>query len=225
MPLSRRLLLAAPAVIAGSGALAQGAWYPLKDRAGREVPNFRVAVEIETDIHALANAIPAGSGQADVILTEIYDANCGYCRRAAADVKAMLAADGSLGLRLINAPSLGLPSFQAARVEYAVKQIGGEARALAFHEASMAARGVFDGLRALDLAKDLGLDDREIEDLADREETGVAIASATRLANAANLSATPSWLMAGVALIGWPGRGVLEGAIAAVRRCDRPVCE
>lgn len=230
MPISRRAVLAvsalaAPALAAGPAVLAQGAWYPLKDASGREVPNFRVAVEIETDIHALATTISAGSRTADIILTEVYDANCGYCRRALSEVKAILAADGELGLRLVNAPSLGLPSFQAARVEHAVKLVAGDARALAFHEASMAARGVFDGLRALELAKDLGLDDAEIEDIADRPDTGAAVAAAVRLANAASLSATPSWLLAGTAIVGWPGRAVLEAAIAAVRRCDRPVCE
>lgn len=225
MPIRRRALLAVPLLARGPAAFGQGAWYPLKDGAGRDVPNFRVAVEIETDIHALANVIPAGSAQADIILTEVYDSNCGYCRRAARDVKAMLAADGELALRLVNAPSLGLPSFQAARVEHAVRLLGGDAKALTFHEASMAARGVFDGLRALELARDLGLNDEEVEDLADRQDTGEAVAAATRLANAANLSATPSWLLAGTAIIGWPGRAVLEQAIAAVRRCDRPVCE
>lgn len=225
MPLTRRALLAAPALLAvPTAGLSQGAWYPLTDGAGREVQNFRVAVEIETEIHGLANALRAGADQPDLILTEIYDSNCGYCRRAAREVKAMLAADGELALRLVNAPSLGLPSFQAARVEHAVRQVGGEAKALAFHEASMAARGLFDGLRALELAKELGLDDQQIEDVADSEETGAVVAAATRLANSANLSATPSWLVAGVAIIGWPGRAVLERAIAEVRRCDRPVC-
>ncbi|MFN3852952.1 MAG: DsbA family protein [Phreatobacter sp.] len=231
MPIRRRALLAAPLVavappllLQGPAAHGQGAWYPLKDGTGREVPNFRVAVEIETEIQGLANVISAGSAQPDVILTEVYDSNCGFCRRAAHDVKAMLAADGDLALRLVNAPSLGLPSFQAARVEHAVGLLGGNAKALAFHEASMAARGVFDGLKALELAKDLGLNDEEVEDLADRQETGAAVAAATRMANAANLSATPSWLLAGTAIIGWPGRAVLEQAIVAVRRCDRPVC-
>ncbi|QCI65568.1 DsbA family protein [Phreatobacter stygius] len=229
MILTRRRLIAtgavaamAPMAVPASGA--DDAWFPLRGPDGREVSNFRVPVELETEIAELDNGFSIGSESPDITLTEIYDSNCGYCRRAANDVKAMAEADPDLRIRFVNAPSLGLPSFQAARVEYAVKLVGGEAKARAFFDISMAARGVFDGLRALEAAKDIGLDDNEIETVADKPETGQVLAQAVRLANATNLAATPSWLIAGVALIGWPGRGTIEAAVRAVRECDKPVC-
>ena len=222
---SRRSLIASGLSLMATPALAQGAWYPLFGADGREVPNFRVPVEIETEITELDNALLIGSAEADITITEIYDSNCGYCRRAARDIHAMVEADPDLAVRFINAPSLGIPSFQAARVEYAVKQLGGDDKAKAYQAASMAARGVFDGVRGLEIAADLGLDRAAIEDLADKQETGQVLAQAARLANSANLAATPSFLLAGVALIGWPGRTVLEAAVKAVRQCDKPVCD
>jgi len=165
-----------------------------------------------------------GAREADLTLIEVYDSNCSFCRRAAMDVKRMTERDRDLAVSLVNAPSLGLPSVQAARVEYAVKQLGGEDKARAFHAASMAMRGVFDGRRALALAADLGLDRGQVEEVADRPETGRVIADAVRLANATNLAATPSWLIAGTAVIGWPGRPTMERIVAAVRDCDKPVC-
>lgn len=229
MSLSRRSALfagmAGLAVPALPGrAMAQGAWYPIAGADGREVQNFRVPVELQTEIMALDNAVLLGARDADITLIEVYDSNCSFCRRAAGDVKRMTERDRELAVSLVNAPSLGLPSVQAARVEYAVKQLGGEDRARAFHAASMAMRGVFDGLRALALAADLGLDRKAVEEVADRPETGQVVADAVRLANATNLAATPSWLVAGTAVIGWPGRPTMERIVAAVRDCDKPVC-
>jgi protein-disulfide isomerase len=225
MLFTRRSLLATSLVLAAPGRLlAQEPWFPIRGPDGREVQNHRVPIELETEFGELDHAFTIGSPDADVTLVEVYDSNCGYCRRAAAEVKAMVGADADLAVTFINAPSLGLPSVQAARVEYAVKQVGGADKVLAFHEASMAARGVFDGLRALEVAKDIGLDDVKIEDVADRPETGQVLAQASRLANASNLAATPSWLVTGTAIIGWPGRATLEGVIRAIRECDKPVC-
>lgn len=224
MAVSRRFLLVAGLAALPAPLAAEGGWYPLKDAAGRDIQNFRVPVELQGDIMALGNAFTLGSADADVTLIEVYDSNCSFCRRAAADVKAMTAADSDLAVSLINAPSLGLPSVQAARVEFAVKQIGGEAKVREFHARSMAARGVFDGLRALQLAADLGLDRKAVEEVADRPETGQVIVQAVRLANATNLAATPSWLVAGTAVIGWPGRAIMERIVASVRDCDKPVC-
>ena len=224
MPLTRRLVLISGLAALPTPLAAEGGWYPLRDAEGRDIQNFRVPVELQSEIMALDNAFTLGSADADVTLIEVYDSNCGFCRRAADDVKAMTAADLDLAVSLINAPSLGLPSVQAARVEYAVKQLGGEAKAQEFHARSMKARGVFDGLRALQVAADIGLDRRAVEEVADRPATGEVIVQAVRLANAANLAATPSWLAAGAAVIGWPGRPVMERIVRAVRDCDKPVC-
>lgn len=226
MILSRRLVLSAPIVAAlGGGARAQEPWYAVRGADGQPVQNHRIPIELETELAELDHAFTVGSPDADVTIVEVFDSNCGYCRRAARDIKAMVAADGELAVTFLNAPSLGIPSVQAARVEYAVKLLGGVDKAQAFHEASMAARGVFDGRRALALAAELELDEQAVEATADKPETGAVLAEASRLANATNLAATPSFLIAGTALIGWPGRAVLENVVRAIRQCDKPVCE
>lgn len=221
---TRRQVLAFAAATAATPAGAQGAWYPLEDASGRELTNFRIPVELETELGELDNVFAAGPEDADLTLTEVYDSNCGWCRRAAADIKAIAANDPDLRIRYLNAPSLGIASVQAAKVEYAVKRLGGDEQALAFHHAFMAERGVLDGARALLIASDLGLDLREVEAAADAEQTGAVLREAIRLANATSLSATPSFLIGGVALVGYPGRRTLEAVIRDMRECDRPVC-
>ncbi|MGQ3353067.1 MAG: DsbA family protein [Phreatobacter sp.] len=229
MAITRRsVALGGVAALAGLAGLhplgAQEGWYPLKDEAGRPIQNFRVPIELQTEIMALENAVTFGARQADLTLIEVYDSNCPYCRTAVGEMKQMIARDRELAVTVINAPSLGLASVLAARVEFAVKLLGGTDKARAFHEASMRIRGVLDGRRALELAADMGLDRAKVEEMADRTETGQVVARAVRLANASNLAATPSWLVAGTAVIGWPGRPTMERIVAAVRDCDKPVC-
>lgn len=225
MILNRRTVLAAAlSAAACAPAFAQDAWFPLLGQDGREVPNFRIPVEIETEIGELDHVFAIGPEDADVTLVEVYDSNCGYCRRAAADLKAIGEADPDLRIKFVNAPSLGLASIQAARVEYAVKKVEGEEKLVAFHQAFMAERGFLDGPRALLIAADLGLNADEIERVADEPATFAVLREATRLANNANLAATPSFIIAGAAIIGYPGRRVLEAAVGAVRECDKIVC-
>lgn len=221
----RRLLLGgllAPAV--ARSAAADEFWYPIPGSNGRPMVNFRMPVEIEIEIGELDSIFYLGPDDADVTLTEIYDSNCGFCRRAAADIAELAEQDGEMRVRYVNAPSLGLASFQAARVEYAVKRVGGASKALDFHKAFMAERGFLDGPRALLIAGDLDIDVDEVERVADQDDTGQVVRQATRLANAANLSATPSFIIGGAAIVGYPGRATLERILDAVRSCDKPVC-
>ncbi|MEI8144900.1 MAG: DsbA family protein [Alphaproteobacteria bacterium] len=225
MTITRRTLIgASTAMLAGAPALAQESWYPLTSADGREIVNFRVPVELETELSELDNVFSSGSERADVTLIEIFDSNCPWCRRAAADMRALALADIDLRITYVNAPALGLGSFQAAKVEYAVKKVAGAQKCLSFHHAFMSLRGPLDGVRALGIAKDMGLNAAEIEEIADDPATGAVIRDAARLARALNLAATPSWLIAGTAIIGYPGRPALEAIVRDVRQCDKPVC-
>ena len=220
----RTALLGATGLALSSQAQAQGAWYPVKGMDGRDVVNFRIPVEIEGQIETLPQVFLAGSSTPDVTLTEVYDLNCPWCRRAAADLRAMVKEDEDLKIRYVNAPALGIASFQAAKVEYAVRRIGGNEKALAFHHAFMSQRGTLDGLKGLEVAKDLGFDPKQVEAEADSEDAIITMKRAVKLAGDLNLSATPSWLISGIAIVGYPGSASLRKVVASVRKCDRPVC-
>ena len=48
--------------------------------------------------------------------------------------------------------------------------------------------------------------------------------SHVQLGNALRLAATPSFVVKGVAIIGYPGRTALETIVQSVHRCDNVVC-
>lgn len=203
---------------------AQDALYPIKGQDGSPVVNYRVPVELESRIEELPGAVVVGNPKGDVTLAEFYDLNCPFCRKAAADVAALLSADRELRLVLVPFPVLGVPSIQAGRVELAVQKLGTPAQFLGFHDKIYAGRGTVDGKRALAVAKELGFSVAKITALADEDSTTDTMLAHVRLGNALGLQATPSFVIKGVAVLGHPGREALEQMIAAVRRCDQVSC-
>jgi protein-disulfide isomerase len=99
-----------------------------------------------------------GNPSGDVTLVEFFDYNCGYCKQALADMRALLKADPNLRVVLKDFPVLGPDSVEASRVALAAgKQLQGE-RLFDYHVKLMDNRGRVNGERALSVAKDLGLD-------------------------------------------------------------------
>jgi protein-disulfide isomerase len=222
MMISRRLLI--PALLAAPALARAEGWFDLRADDGLRIANHRVPNDLAAGVDDLPGAIIAGNPQGDVTLSEFYDHNCGFCRRAAVDVAALVAADPNLKLVLIVIPQLSIGSVEAAKVELAVQALAGDATAFAFHRRIYATRGAIDGSRALAVASDLGLERREVEDMANREAMVDILKSHVRLANALNLGATPAYVLQGIAMVGHPGRKSLGQMIASVRRCDRVMC-
>lgn len=230
MQLTRRGAVAALAATAASATLApagraqDGALFPIRGEDGKPVVNYKVPVELESRIEELPGAVVIGNPKGDVTLAEFYDLNCPFCRKAAADGAALVAADRELRLVLVPFPVLGVPSIQAGRVELAVARIGTPAQFLAFHRAIFSGRGTVDGKRALAVVKEIGLSVPAITKAADEDDITDIMLAHVRLGNALGLQATPSWIVKGVAVLGHPGRRALEQMIASVRRCDQISC-
>lgn len=215
------------AVTAGvSPARAQeGALHPIKGEDGKPVLNYKVPVELESRIEELAGVVVVGNPKGDVTIAEFYDLNCPFCRRASADIAAMIEADRELRVVLVPFPVLGVASIQAARVELAVVKLATPAQVMAFHRKVYAGRGTIDGKRALAAAKDVGLPIAKVTAAADEDSITDTMLSHVRLGDALGLQATPSYIVKGVAVLGHPGRKALEGIVAAIRRCDAPSCD
>jgi protein-disulfide isomerase len=78
--------------------------------------------------------VVAGNPQGDVTLVEFFDFNCGYCKRALADVRELVKRDPKLRVVLKDFPVLGPGSAEAARVALAAKrQLAGPAKQFEFH--------------------------------------------------------------------------------------------
>jgi protein-disulfide isomerase len=199
-------------------------WFPITSDDGKAVANMRLPVEVASHIDELQGAIWSGSHSREITLVEFFDYNCPYCRGAAADLDALLRENPDVRLGLVNNPILSPASEQAARIELAVLNLGGPGRAYEFHRRLFQRRGVIDRDKALDVAHGLGAPHSEVGKLADSSEIQARLSAQMRLAASLGMAATPSFMIAGAGVFGYPGPTSLKRIIASVRACDQIAC-
>lgn len=212
------------AVLLASPGRAQQAQFPIRADDGRPVANHALSPQQAQSAERLAGAVVVANPKGDVTLIEFYDLNCPFCRRAAADLEAMIKADKRLRLVLVPYPVLGIASVLAGRVELAVARTQSPETFYRFHREIYAGRGVIDGQRAIATARALGLDEGKLLAVADSDELTEIMKTHARTGGALGLRATPGYVIGGVAIVGHPGRQALEKVVAAVRRCGKVVC-
>lgn len=210
-------LLAAPA------RAQEGQEFPIRADEGAPIQNFRIPSEL--DPATLPGIIWKGENSADVILYEFIDYNCAYCRKAARDIEALSGKDHDLRIGIVNNPILSVGSVQAAKVQQGILRLKGPLVAYDFHMRMFAKHGRSDGASALGVAREMGLDGRAVEESGDSAAVAQVLSRQARLAADLGMSMTPSFVVASVGLLGWPGPDALQSIVSNARKCDHPVCE
>jgi protein-disulfide isomerase len=196
--------------------------YPLVTDDGQRIANH--AVDLPGPIGRLPGVVTIGNRDSRTTLVEFYDLNCPYCRIAAVDVGDMLDTDMDLKLILVPYPVLGPNSVAASRVELAVAKLGTPEQFYEFHRRIYALRGTVDGPRALAVAHQLGFNEAAITALSNSDEVTQTMKGLLFLGNRLGLAATPSFILGGVAILGYPGRNALQALVDAVGSCGKVVC-
>lgn len=229
MPLNRRDLLVLSATLTGGigQAMAQSSdgWYSIKSDEGTPVPNTRLPVELFSEVEFLRGMIRVGPDTADVTVVEFYDYNCPFCRKAATDLQALIGGDKNLRLGFVNNPILSPQSKEAARIELGVLKLRGSSQAYELHKRLYRIPGRIDGEKAVTAALELGIGRDEIARSAAEADVTEALESQLKLAASLGFAATPSFLIAGAGVLGYPGPRTLARIVAAVRRCDVIACD
>ena len=101
------------------------------------------------------NAPVLGNPDGDVTVIEFFDYNCPYCKRAMAEIDALLAEDGNIRLVMREWPILSEGSAFAARAALASRQQGKYAE---MHDALMGMCGKVEEQAVLRVAVENGLD-------------------------------------------------------------------
>ena len=164
-----------------------------------------------------------GNPQGDVTLVEFFDYNCGYCKRAHADMKRLIEEDKNLRFVLKEFPVLGDGSVEAAHVGAAVNLVAPD-KYFAFHDALIAERGQVNGERALAVASDLGMDLAKLRETMSSDEVKETIAEVYDLANKLSLTGTPSYVTPREVVVGAVGYDALKASIEEVRACATTGC-
>jgi protein-disulfide isomerase len=218
------LLLAAPIAWAQTRdrSMQAVAEFPLNGDDGQRVPNH--SVTLAKPIDGLPGVVVAANPNGKTTLVEFYDLNCPFCRIASADVADMVDVDQNLRLVLVPFPVLGIASIAASRVELAVAKLGTPAQFYDFHRKIYAQRGTTDGQRALEVAHGLGFDVAALTKLGDSDAITAIMKNHLMLGNSLGLAATPAFIIAGVAVLGYPGRYRLQALVDAASTCGKVQC-
>jgi protein-disulfide isomerase len=167
--------------------------------------------------------VTLGNPQGDVTVVEFFDYNCGYCRRAMADMLELLK-DPKLKFVLKEFPVLGEGSTQAAQVAAAVRmQDKSGKKYLEFHQKLLGGRGQADKARALAVAKDVGFDVARIERDIGSDEVKAQIEESMKLAELLALNGTPSYVVGTDVLVGALGYNALKEKVNTAR-CGKAEC-
>ncbi|MDT3686336.1 MAG: DsbA family protein [Pseudorhodoplanes sp.] len=168
--------------------------------------------------------VTLGNPKGDVTMVEFFDYNCGYCKRAMADMMDLLKTDPNLKIVLKEFPVLGEGSVQAAQVAAALSlQDKSGKKYLDFHQKLLGSRGQADKTRALAAAKEAGADMARLEKDMNSPEVRAALEESFKLAETLGLNGTPSYVINDDVVIGAVGLASLKEKINTAR-CGKATC-
>lgn len=161
------------------------------------------------------DAIVIGNPDGAVTMVEFFDFNCHYCRAAAPTVASALAKNSDLRIVLMDLPILTAGSIEAAEIGIAFAQLGGNIEA--FHEDMWILPGEANAESALAVAEKHGADREELLEKAKSDEVKKAVQRRIDLAQAMQVSGTPSFIIGDQIAPGAIPEATMQGLIDAAR--------
>jgi protein-disulfide isomerase len=185
----------------------------------------RAGAAIAASASALFEApgdVALGNPDGDVTIVEFFDYNCGYCKRAHADMKAIIASDDNVRVILKEFPILGPDSIGAHRISMAFRAVSPEQYG-AFQDALMTGERA-DEASAIAVAAELGVEEAALREKLADPQIDAQIRQSYQLADALGISGTPSYVIGDEAVYGAMGAEFLIQKIENVRSCDSATC-
>jgi protein-disulfide isomerase len=196
-----------------------------KRQAAADVEKAKAAVagNAETLFNSTRQVV-LGNPKGDVTMVEFFDYNCGFCKKAMADMFELLKDDPKLRIILKEFPVLGPGSVEAAKVAVAVRmQDKTGKKYLEFHQKLLGGRGQADKARALAVAKEVGMDMKRIDTDMASDEIKVSIEESLKLAETLGLNGTPSYIVGSDVVVGAVGLDALRTKVSTAR-CGKATC-
>jgi protein-disulfide isomerase len=196
-----------------------------KRQAAAEAEKHQATIASNADtIFNSPRGVTIGNKDGDVTFVEFFDYNCGYCKRAMADMLELMKADPKLKVVLKEFPVLSQGSIEAAQVAVAVRmQDPTGKKYLDFHQKLLGGRGAADKARALAAAKEAGLDMAKLEKDLATTEVKATLEENLKLAESLGMNGTPSYVIGKQVVIGAVGVDSLREKISNAR-CGKATC-
>jgi protein-disulfide isomerase len=171
------------------------------------------------DLFQNANdAVPKG----DVTVVEFFDYNCGYCRRAMADMDQLVQSDPNVRFVLKELPILGPDSVKAHIVAQSFHKLHPEKYG-EFHRALLGA-GHADEASAIATAVSLGANEAALREGMESPDIGKLFEANNNLAQGLNITGTPSYVIRDAIVPGAMGYETLAEKVSNVRKCQSATC-
>ncbi len=156
-----------------------------------------------------------GNVDADVIITEFFDYNCGYCRRAMPDIQALVKEDSNVRFVFREMPILSENSNEIAKWSLAAHKQG---KYFELHVALMEFRGNRNAKTIKKMAADLGLDAEQLEKDANSRSVAKELAKDLSVARDIGIQGTPAFVINGEMFPGYLGPEGLKRAVESARQ-------
>src|ERR1700679_2068510 len=191
-----------------------------KRQAAAEAEKSEAAVSENAEkIFNSPRGVVLGNKDGDVTFVEFFDYNCGYCKRAMADMMDLMKTDPKLKVVLKEFPVLSPGSVEAAQVAVAVRmQDPTGKKYMDFHQKLLGGRGPADKAHALAAAKEVGFDMSRIEKDMNSDEVKATIDEDMKLADALGVNGTPSYIVGNQLVVGAVGLDELKEKIASDKK-------
>lgn len=157
-----------------------------------------------------------GNPDGDITIVEFMDYRCGYCRRAAPELAAVLADDPNIRVIIKEFPILGEESLISSRFAIATRQVAGGDAYKAVHDALLEFSGQINDVSLRRLAQSLDLDADAILERMQHDSVTMEIAETRALAQRLQIQGTPSFVLQDELL-----RGFLPADQMALRIADK----
>ena len=188
--------------------------------------NHRVAQETRLNEEAnkaaaellaqLNDSIPsAGAKDADVVVVEFMDYNCGYCKRAFEELDVILKEDKKVKAYFIEMPILGPTSLEAAKWALAAHKQG---KYFEYHTALMKHQGPKNESVLESKAKEVKLDIKKLKEDKESDEIRAELERNMTRANLMNITGTPGFIIGGEVVRGYLTLDQMKEAIAEARK-------
>jgi protein-disulfide isomerase len=196
-----------------------------KRQTAAETEKHEMSVAKNADtIFNSPRGVTLGNKDGDVTFVEFFDYNCGYCKKAMADMLDLMKTDPKLKVVLKEFPVLGPGSVEAAQVAVAARmQDPAGKKYLDFHQKLLGGRGQADKAHAMAAAKDAGFDMARLEKDIASPEVRATIEENFKLAEDMGMNGTPSYVIGKEVVVGAVGLDGLKEKIG-IARCGKATC-
>ncbi len=195
-----------------------------RQQEAQKVAQASALKETRDTLHNSPHGFVAGNPNGDVTVVEFFDYNCGYCKRALADLQTLIKGDPKLKVVLRDFPVLGPDSLEASKVALAAKQQLKGDKLFDYHTRLLESRGRVNGERAIAVAKEMGLDVAKLQKDMQAPDIQAALQENVGLGDKLGLSGTPAFIIGDEIIPGAVGVEPIRKTVAGVRQCGHATC-